>query len=72
MARRKITLPEVLKKHLTIVLYLLVSGVLGWVLAVYIVSNEALAIVFAPAINYVIYVLKKELDKEGVVQALKK
>lgn len=72
MAARKITLSDVAKKHLTIVFYLLVSGILGYVLAVYVVSNEALAVVFAPAINYVLYTIKKELDKEGVVQALKK
>lgn len=72
MATRKITLSDVFRKHLTIVSYLLVSGLLGYVLAVYVVSNEALAVVFAPAINYLIYVIKKELDKEGVVQAIKK
>jgi hypothetical protein len=67
----KIVLSDVLKKHLTIIVYLLVSGVLGWLLAVYVVNNEALAIVFAPAINYVLYSLKKELDNEGIREALK-
>lgn len=65
----KITLSDVLKKHLTIVVYLLVSGVLGYVLAALAQKPELVA-VFAPAINYVIYAIKKELDQEGVVKAI--
>lgn len=67
----KITIPSVLKKHVTIVTYLLVSGGLGYVLATYVANDPALSVLFAPAINYVLYAVKKELDKEGVIQALK-
>lgn len=65
----KITLSDVLKKHLTIVAYLLISGVLGYVLAA-LAQRPELVAVFAPAINYVIYAIKKELDQEGVVKAI--
>lgn len=72
MARKKITLSDVAKKHLRIIGYLLVSGVAGWVLAKYVAKDEELSIVLAPAINYVIYAVKKELDREGVLTVLKK
>jgi len=67
----KIIFSDVLRKHLTIVSYLLVSGVLGWVLAVHVVGTEALVAIFAPAINYIIYSVKKELDNEGVIEAFR-
>ena len=68
---RKINISDVNKKHLRILSYLLISGVLGWVLAVYVVGNEALVAVFAPTINYVLYAVKNELDKEGYLEARK-
>ena len=67
---QKIVLSDVLKKHIKIVAYLVVSGVLGYVLAL-LANKPELTVVFAPAINYVLYAVKKELDKEGVVEALK-
>lgn len=68
---KKITLSEVAKKHLTILVYLLVSGVLGWVLAAYVVNNPTLTAIFAPAINYILFAIKKELDGEGIRAAIK-
>jgi len=66
----KIVLSDVFKKQLKIVVYLLVSGGLGYGLAL-LADKPELAIIFAPAINYVIYTIKTELDKEGMIQALK-
>jgi hypothetical protein len=69
---KRITISDVNKKYLKIIGYLLVSGVLGYVLATYVVGNEALTGIFAPAINFVIYIIKLELGKEGYNEALKK
>jgi len=67
---KKIKISDVVKKHLKILVYLLVSGGLGYGLAL-LAKKPELVVVFAPAINYVLYVLKVELDKEGVIQILK-
>ena len=66
----KITISDVLKKQLKIIAYLLVSGGLGYGLAL-LADRPELAIIFAPAINYAIYTISEELKKEGIVQALK-
>ena len=68
---KKIVLSDLLKKQIKIVVYLLVSGGLGYILAL-LVDKPELAIIFAPAINYILYVLKNELDKSGFIQLLKK
>jgi hypothetical protein len=68
---KKIVISDVLKKHLTIVVYLLLSGVLGYLLADYVAKDVVLTAVFAPVINYILYAVKKELDKEGIIQAIK-
>lgn len=66
----KITIPDVIKKHLTIIAYLLISGVLGYALAEY-ANNPQFAVLLAPAINYILYAIKKELDSQGFVQAVR-
>ena len=71
MAKRKITLSEVNKKRVRIVAYLVISGVLGLGLA-YVVKNPALAVVFAPAINFILYSIEEELKGEGYKVALRK
>ena len=68
----KIQLSDAFKKYCRITAYLLISGVLGWILASYVLNNESLVAIFAPAINFTIYFIKNELDKEGIVEALKK
>ncbi len=64
-------LDKVARKHLKVVGYLVVSGGLGYTLAL-LTQKPELAIVFAPAINYILYVLEKELKKEGYLEAMKK
>lgn len=66
----KITISDVAKKDLTLVSYLVFSGGLGYVLATYVAKDPALTAIFAPAINYILYRIKKEIDKEGYVKAL--
>lgn len=65
----KIQLNDVLKKHLKIVGYLLVSGLGGYALAE-LTRRPELAVVFTPTINYILYFLEKELKNEGVRAAL--
>jgi len=67
----KIQLSDAFKKYIRITAFLLISGILGWVLAAYVVNNEALVAIFAPAINFTLYFIKTELDKDGIVEALK-
>lgn len=70
--KNKIQFSEVAQKHLKIVSYLTISGGLGYVLSKYIVGDVALTAIFGGAINYVIWVIEKELKNEGVLEALKK
>ena len=71
MSAKKIQMSDVAKDQLQIVLFLSVSGGLGYVLSTYILKDPALTAIFAPAINYVLYIIKQEIDKKGVIQALK-
>ena len=66
-----ITLSDVFKKDLKLVAYLVSSGILGYLLATYLAKDPILTIIFAPAINYIIYRVKQELEKEGYREALK-
>lgn len=66
----KITLSEVTQKRMRIVAYLLSSGALGYVLAVYVANNAALTAVFAPAINFVLVSIVEELKNEGYIRVI--
>jgi len=68
--KAKITVSDVVKKDMTLVGYLVLSGGLGYVLATYVAKDPMLTAVFAPAINYVLYRLAKELEGEGYKRAL--
>jgi hypothetical protein len=50
-------------KELRVISYLLLSGILGYLSATYIVGNEMLSIIFAPTINYILYVLTTEIKE---------
>ena len=67
---KKIILSDVVKKYLKVGVYLLISGVLGYVSAVYIAKNENLTVVFAPVINFILLILKTEIDQTGVIKAI--
>lgn len=70
--KEKIQISEVLKKHMEIIGFLTLSGGLGYVLATYVANDPMLTAVFGPAINYILYTLKKELSEEGIIKALEK
>ena len=67
----KITLSDVNKKRLRILIYLITSGVLAWILSTYIVGNPSLVLVFQPAINFIEYSIVEELKQEGYIQVLR-
>lgn len=71
MAVKKITLSAVVQKDLTLVGYLVASGGLGYVLATYVAKDPMLTAIFAPALNYALYRIAKELEGQGYRQALK-
>ena len=66
-----VKMSDVAKDQLQIVVFLSVSGGLGYVLSTYILKDPVLTAVVAPAVNYILYILKQEIDKKGVIQALK-
>jgi len=67
---KKITISEVNKKRVRIVVYLVVSGLLGLGLA-YVAKNPVLTVIFTPAINFILYSVVEELNNNGYRQALK-
>jgi predicted PurR-regulated permease PerM len=62
---------EVLKGQLRIVGFLTLSGGLGYLSATYIANDPMLTAIFAPVINYILYVVEQELQKKGVITAIK-
>jgi len=64
-----ITFSEVMKKHLKVIGYLVISAVLAYILSV--LTNKPEAVYLTPVINYILFLVKNELDKEGVLQVLK-
>jgi len=65
---KKIQLSDYAKSQIRIISYLLFSGGLGYVLATYVVDNPMLTAIFAPVINYITYIIEKELKNEGVIR----
>jgi len=68
---KKLQLSDVYKRYLKIIVFLLASGILGYVSATYVANKEVLTIVFAPVINFVLFIIYSELKKEGVVEYLR-
>ena len=71
MAKKKLTLDEVNKKYLKIIAYLTLSNLLGYLVATYVTGNPALTMVFGPTINFVAWIVEKELKNEGYKKALR-
>jgi len=69
MEKINITLNEVVRKHIKITLYLAVSAGLAYIIAV--LTDKPEAVYLTPIINYLIFALKQELDREGYFQALR-
>jgi len=71
MAKVKFTISDAFKKTLRISVYLLVSGVLGYVLAEYVAKEPALTAVFTPVINFLLYSIAEELKNQGYLRAIR-
>ena len=71
MSRKKqLDLTEAWIKRLKLVGYLVVSGALGYLLAQ--VSNKPeLTLIFAPAINYLLVEIEKEIKGEGITEIVR-
>lgn len=69
---KNIKISDVFKKYLKVAIYLLVSGILGFIGAKYIAKDESLTVIFTPVINFILLILKTEIDKEGVLKAIGK
>ena len=68
----KITVPDVLKKDLRIVGFLLLNGGVAYLSQTVLKDNTALALVFGASANYIAYRLMEELKGEGYKKALEK
>jgi len=66
----RFNLDEAKKKQLNIVLYLVLSGLVGYALA-WLVGKPELTAIFAPALNYIAYQLKLELENQGITQIVR-
>ena len=62
---------EIVKSQLRIVGFLTLSVGLGYLSATYIANDPALTAIFAPAINYILWFIDQELQKKGVINAIK-
>lgn len=69
MAKRKIKISDVLKKHLRIIGYLAISAALAYGLSLLVDRPEA--VYLSPVINYILYAIEKELKNEGYIKALR-
>ena len=62
-------MPDVIRKHLKIMGYLTASALLAYVVSI--LTDKPEAVYLTPFINYVMYAIKQELDKEGYFQAIR-
>lgn len=67
---KKITLSEVFKKDLKLIVFLLINGGVA-LLILYLQDKPQLAILLGGVTNYIAFRIKEELDKEGYIRALK-
>ena len=72
MAVKKITVPDVLKKDLKVVGFLILNGGVVYLSQTVLKDNIALSVVFGASANYIAYRLQQELNNEGYRTALKK
>ena len=67
---KKITVPEVFKQDLEVLVYLLVYGLVAYLSEQYLQVGP-LSLVLGGAADYLVYRLKTELNKKGYREALK-
>ena len=69
---KKITVPDVLKKDMKVLAFLVLNGGVVYLSQTLLKDNVALSVVFGAAANYIAYRLTQELANEGYKEALKK
>jgi len=62
---------DIVKAQLRIMGFLTISGGLGYLSATYIANDPMLTAIFAPVINYLLWFIDQELQKKGVIAAIK-
>lgn len=67
---KKITISEVFKQDLQVIMYLFVFGGIT-ILSRYLKADENLSILFGAIADYAVYRVKQELDKTGYIKAIK-
>ncbi len=67
---KKLSLSDVAKQDLDVVVYLLVYGIVAYLSKKYLVDND-LSLVFGGLADYLLYRVKTELKNEGYKEALK-
>ena len=72
MAVKKITVPDVLKKDLKVLGFLILNGGVVYLSQTVLKDNIALSVVFGAGANYVAYRIQQELANEGYKKALTK
>ena len=72
MAVKKITVPDVLKKDLKVLGFLILNGGVVYLSQTVLKDNIALSVVFGAGANYVAYRIQQELAHEGYKKALTK
>lgn len=72
MAVKKITISDALKKYLKTGVYILSFGIVSFLSKKYLSFNEDLSLIFGGLVNFVLFVLEKEIKEEGVIQAIRK
>lgn len=72
MANKKITVPDVLKKDLKVLGFLVLNGGVVYLSQTLLKDNIALSVIFGASANYIAFRLQQELSDEGYREALKK
>ena len=68
---KKITVPDVLKKDLKVLCFLVINGGVVLLSQTILKENVALAVVFGAAANYIAFRVQQELSNEGYREAIK-
>jgi len=72
MANQKITVPEVLRKDLKVLGFLVLNGGVVYLSQTILKENVALSVIFGAGANYIAFRLQEELSDSGYREALKK
>jgi hypothetical protein len=68
---KKVTVPDVLKKDLKVLGFLILNGGVVLLSQTILKDNVGLSVVFGAAANYIAFRVQQELNNEGYREALK-